>query len=300
VSGEQHPTPERTAPLLEQRLPHQPLAKPAPAHQPTAETAASDTVKAATEPATMTGESTERRPGTATVATIRGAVVNADKAAVTAESTASQLRRIASDTWTRVAADPGHAAEVLSLAAVQTIGPRAAEWARTVRESYPTASPDGIAQMAVRQFTRRGGVSSALASVAGAYAPAALLATAAYHHAELVLHVAAAYGQDPSDPARAADLLVLTRVHPSRADAEAAIAAAQAPDTRGDATAPAWRLGRTLVVQAGGWAALRAVSRFFPGTTMVVAAVTSRAATETLGVRARTYFQNDRAEPTAR
>jgi hypothetical protein len=208
------------------------------------------------------------------------------------QSAAAQVRRTAKDTWSRVAADPARTPELLALTAVQVIGPRAAGWARDVRESYPTAGPDGIARLAVRQFTRRGGVSSALAAVSGAYAPVALAGTAAYHHAELVLHVAAAYSLDPGDPARAADLLVLTRVHPGLEEAEAAIAAAVAAGRSETGAATTRRLGRTLAVQAGGWAALRAVSRRFPGSALLVAAITSRAATETLGVRATTYYRS--------
>ncbi|HEX8343322.1 MAG TPA: hypothetical protein VF657_01080, partial [Actinoplanes sp.] len=243
-------------------------------------------------------QTTSDAPEPATASAIRTAAV--------------QVRRTATDTWARVVADPARTPELLALTAVQTIGPRAAEWARDVRESYPSATRDGIARLAVRQFTRRGGVSSTLAAVSGAYAPAALLGTAAYHHAELVLHVAAAYGQDPSDPARAADLLVLTRVHPDRDAAEAALAAVGAPAGHdghssapaghdghssapagrdGDGSGTTWRLGRTLAVQAGGWAALRAVGRRFPGTALVVAAITSRAGMETLGVRATTYYR---------
>jgi hypothetical protein len=209
--------------------------------------------------------------------------------------------------WAKVLADPGHLPELLALAAVETIGPRAEQWARRVRESYPSATPQGIARLAVAQFTRRGGVGGALAAAAGSYAPLAFFGAAAWTHAELVLHVAAAYGQDPTDQQRAADLLLLTRVHATREDAEAALTAAKQPagasttaeapgngDPAGDRRTDGngrLRFGRPLATQVGGWLAVRAVNRIFPGTGVLVAALGSRGAAETLGVRAITFYQ---------
>src|SRR6185369_15646494 len=118
------------------------------------------------------------------------------------------------------------------------------------------------------QFTRFGGLTSIFGAVAGSYAPITLLGTAAITHAELVLHVAAAYGLDPTDPQRATDLLVITRVHPTKSDAEAALGAAARPayEEGGGLSDAVWRLGRTLAVHTGGWAVLRLANRYFPGT----------------------------------
>jgi hypothetical protein len=205
--------------------------------------------------------------------------------------------------WTAVIGDPGYAPELLALAAVEMIGPRAAAWASRIRETYPAATPEGVARLAVAQFARRGGAGGALAALAGSYAPIALLGSAAWTQAELVLHVAAAYGRNAADPARAADLLVLTRVHPAREDAEAALSTARQP-TNGAAESAAaggfagesardavWRLGRMLAAQLGGWAAVRAVGRVFPGTGLLVASLTSRGAAENLGVRAIAFYR---------
>lgn len=201
---------------------------------------------------------------------------------------AGQVRRTVADAWERIAADPGHTPELLALTAVQVIGPRADGWAREVRQTYPNANAAGVARLAVRQFTRRSGVTGALAAMTGAYAPFALWGMGAYHHAELVLHVAAAYGRDLGDPARAVELLVLTRVHSTLQDAEAAVEAARAAEPELTASGAAWRLGRAFAVHAGGWAALR---RIVPGGAIVAAAVTGHAATEMLGVRATTFYR---------
>jgi hypothetical protein len=202
--------------------------------------------------------------------------------------------------WAALVGEPQHAPELLALAAVETIGPRADEWARRTREMYPTATARGIARLAVAEFTRRGTIGGALGSMAGTYAPAALLGAGVWTHAELVLHVAAAHGRDATDPARAAELLVLTRVHSGVESAQKAIDAARRPAAEtngrpaagGDAVS---RLGRPLATQIGAWLAVQAVSRAFPGTGVLVATLVSRGAAEGLGVRATAFYQGKQA-----
>ncbi len=210
-------------------------------------------------------------------------------AAAAVADTLSGIRR---ETWAALVADPGHLPELLALAATQTIGPRAKQWAGRTRAAYPGADPDALARLAVSQFTRFGSVSSIFAAVAGSYAPVALLGTAAFTHAELALHVAAAYGLDPTDRERAVDLLVLTRVHPVRDEAVAALAEAEQHCYENTGlTDSTRRLGRMVAVQAGGWAAVRVVNRFLPGTSLLVATLTSRGATRTMAARATAHYR---------
>jgi hypothetical protein len=200
---------------------------------------------------------------------------------------------VRTDAWAKLVADPGHTPELLALAAVQTIGPRAQEWARRTRESYPSASAESLARLAQRQFTRFGSVGGLFAAVAGTYAPVALLASNALTYAELVLHIAAAYGVDPTDERRAADLLVLANVHPSREDAEAALAAARQPAYEDDATLTdaVWRLGRMVAAQTGAWLAVRAVNRVLPGTALLAAVLTGRNGARTMGGKATVFYR---------
>jgi hypothetical protein len=214
-------------------------------------------------------------------------------------------------TLTRLAADPGHAPELLALAAVQTIGPRAKEWAKRTREVYPKANDTALARLAADQFTRFGSPSSIVGAIAGSYAPATLIASTALNHARVILHVAAAYGIDPTDEARAADLLVLTRLHSSLDEAETAVAAvkpaakagrnaakadaqgaeADKQSMREEETANAvQRLGRMVAINSVGWAAVRLVRRYFPGSGLVAAALVSRSSARTMAHRANTYY----------
>ncbi|WP_238161995.1 hypothetical protein [Micromonospora endolithica] len=186
---------------------------------------------------------------------------------------------------------PGFAPELLALAAVAGIGPQAREWARELRSAYPDAGDDGLARLATRRFVRRAGTGGAVAAAAGLFAPVVELAAVLWTQANLVLHLAAAYGRDPAHPDRAVELLVLTQVHPDEESAAAALAAARALDGPGDEPWPraaeaAWRLAAPLTAQAGGWMALRLASRVLPGAAVVAAAVGDAAAAERVAARA--------------
>ncbi|MFG1886263.1 hypothetical protein ACGFIR_00105 [Micromonospora sp. NPDC049051] len=191
----------------------------------------------------------------------------------------------------RMVEHPAFAPELLALAAVEVLGPRAGDWAQRLREAYPDAGADGLARLATRRFVRQAGAGGATAALAGLFAPLAELAAVLWAQANLVLHLAAAYGRDPADPDRAVDLLVLTRVHPDAESAREALTAARSvgePDEAGwpRAVEAAWRLAAPLVAQTGGWLALRLASRLLPGAAVLAAAAGDTTAAERLAARA--------------
>ncbi|WP_157408669.1 hypothetical protein [Actinoplanes sp. N902-109] len=236
----------------------------------------------------------------ATAAAAAGKAVEAAKAAAvptpavrTAEQPANSPAAVEARTeaWARILADPGHTPELLALTAVRMVGPRAADWVREVREAYPAAGADAVARLAARQFSRFGAVSSVFAAVAGSYASITLLGAAALTQAQVALHIAAAYGLDPADEARAVDLLVLGQVHPTREDAAAALAAATDHSYEGTGLTDAvWRLGKVVTSQAGAWAGIRLVNRFFPGTSLLAATLSGHAAAQAAAARATVYY----------
>uniref|UniRef100_A0A7L6BE48 EcsC family protein n=1 Tax=Micromonospora robiginosa TaxID=2749844 RepID=A0A7L6BE48_9ACTN len=186
---------------------------------------------------------------------------------------------------------PGFAPELLALAAVDAIGPRARGWVAQVREAYPQADADGVARLATRRFVRMAGTGGGLAAGAGLFAPAAELAAVLWTQANLVLHMAAAYGHDPAHPDRAAELLVLTSVHPDEGAARAALAAARAAGEPADGpwgrvAEAAWRLATPVAAQAGGWLGLRLAARLLPGAAVLAAATGGTAAAERVAARA--------------
>ena len=126
--------------------------------------------------------------------------------------------------WADVVAEPGRAPERLAAAAVRQLGPEAAHWVAAAKERYPRATPDGLARLASRQFTkvaRREGLANGAAGLLGSLAATGALART---HARLVLHIAAAYGLDPRAPERARDLVALMRIPRRSEPALAAVA----------------------------------------------------------------------------
>jgi hypothetical protein len=284
--------PSQPAPA-EPAAPEATPAQPAPAQPETAQPAAPEATLA--EPAAARPGPAESRPqDDSTPIFVALSSESGSPTTVAPRDSAAPIMPERTEVWAKLVADPGHAPELLALAAVQTIGPRAGEWARRTREAYPTATNAGLARLATMQFTRFGSLGSIFGAIAGSYAPAALIGTAAVTHAQLILHIAAAHGLDSTDEARAIDLLVLTRVHPRREDAEAALATARQPAYEdGGMTDAAWRLGRMVAVQTGRWAATRFVNRYFPGTSLLAATLTSRSAAETVAARANTYYSQE-------
>jgi hypothetical protein len=92
--------------------------------------------------------------------------------------------------------------------AVAELGPRAAAWADWLRRTYPGAPADGMVRLATEQ-ARRHGWTLAAVDAGGPLTAVLHLPASAGLKAMLVLRIAAAYGHDPTDPARAGDLLTL-------------------------------------------------------------------------------------------
>jgi hypothetical protein len=167
-----------------------------------------------------------------------------------------------------------------------------------LRETYPTATPEALARLAAQRFVRDARVQGTLAGLLG---PVALFAESvglALTHARLVLHVAAAYGADPTDPRRAAELLVLQGVHADVRDAEAALADAQRPPTT---TVTPGRLARALSRPAGRSvfkiALARRASRLVPGAGAAVAALLDGRDAERLAARAVRHYRKAARRP---
>ncbi|QSB14428.1 hypothetical protein JQS43_23540 [Natronosporangium hydrolyticum] len=98
--------------------------------------------------------------------------------------------------------------------AVAELGPRAAAWATWLRDRYPAAPDYGVARLATQEAVR-GGRALALGAAGGPFTAPLLLPATAWVWATVILRVAAAYRQDPTDPARADDLIELLDLDPA-------------------------------------------------------------------------------------
>jgi hypothetical protein len=154
--------------------------------------------------------------------------------------------------WVRGAAGPRDVPELLARAAVDRYGDSAYRYTRWLAGRYPYATPDGMARVAIERFGRQG----RYAVLGGPAGVAALLGV----QAQLVLHIAAAYGRDPRDPRRAGELLALL-----------------GPNS-GAATAATRVFGRLA-------------SRWVPGAGVLVSALVDAGALDRTARRAMTFYR---------
>ncbi|MEU0076298.1 hypothetical protein ABZY58_00130 [Micromonospora tulbaghiae] len=301
--------PVKAAPAAEKVSPAKRAKRAAPA---AAATASETTTVSATEPAAPEPAASESEPTAADQApqaepAVAERTPEAEPAVAERTPGRSGIARTPVEGWRAVGPQlrdhPGFAPELLALAAVDALGPRARDWVEQVRRAYPGADADGVARLATRRFVRMAGTGGALAAGAGLFAPVAELAAVLWTQANLVLHLAAAYGRDPAHPDRAAELLVLTLVHPDDGTARAALAAARAAD--GPADGPwgrvaeaAWRLATPVAAQAGGWLGLRLAARLLPGAAALAAATGGTATAERVAARAVARYRPTRARST--
>lgn len=274
-------------------MPHQPDHPAAPEAPPAAPSAK---VEAATADTPEDAPPVKKAAKKATAAKKASPAKKTASAKKSTGKTSEPVRRTSAEDeraalTARLLDHPGYAPELLALAAVYTLGPAAKAWSERIRETYPAATPDGLARLATSRFSRLAGVSGTVSAAGGLLAPLAGLTALAWAQANLVLHLAAAYGQDPTDPDRAVDLLVLARVHPDDKAARAALATAQ--QTPAEPEEPLYlmaeaggRLATPLARRSGTWLSRRLVSRLLPGTAMIAGAAGGSLRLQRLAARA--------------
>ncbi|MFI9526860.1 EcsC family protein [Micromonospora rosaria] len=202
--------------------------------------------------------------------------------------------------WDRMRQDPQYAPEHLALEAVRRLGPEAARWAERVRAEQPGLSPDALADLAVRRFVNRARLSGAVSGAAGLPGAVLDVGVLAWTQARMVLHVAAAHGVDPTHPDRAADLLVLQKVHKVAATARLALGVAAGRERAGalfgtGAQSPLGRvmlrLGVRLAQMAGVRAAKRVFAKVVPGAAIILGTWANSSATKDLAGRAGQLYR---------
>jgi hypothetical protein len=203
---------------------------------------------------------------------------------------------VPSGLWEKMRADPQFAPEHLSVEAVRRIGPQAAAWVDYIRRGQPNLTAEQIAQIAMKKFTNIAGLSGAVSGAAGLPGAVVDFGVLAWTQARMVLHIAAAYGLDPTHNDRATDLLVLQRVHKMAQTARAALGVAQGRETigamvsAGSGRASTTRVVGQLTVKLARMAGVRALKRLFakvvPGAAVILGTWANRSATKELAGRA--------------
>jgi hypothetical protein len=194
--------------------------------------------------------------------------------------------------WERLRADPVRAPEHLALAAAERHGPAATAWVAERQSRYAVAGRD-LALMAKRRHATLARFEGAATGVGGFVTVLPDLAALAWIQSRLVFFVAAAYGYDPRDPMRPAELLVLRDLYPDPPTARRAL------DGIGTTVAEAYVGGKlqreeALAVRLAGMVGrtgLRhAAGRLVPGFAIMFNAVSNERDTRRLADRCIAFY----------
>jgi hypothetical protein len=202
--------------------------------------------------------------------------------------------------WERMKADPQYAPEHLALEAVRRLGPSAREWATATRARHPALHPDQLAQLATKRFTTHARLSGAVSGATGLPGAVVDVGILAWTQARMVLHIAAAYGVDPTHRDRAIDLLILQKVHKAAETARLALGVAAGRERASALFARAnpaplrgviLRLGVRLAQLAGVRAARRLFAKVVPGAAVILGTWANSSATTELARRATALYR---------
>jgi EcsC protein family len=205
-----------------------------------------------------------------------------------------QDTRVPEGLWARLRDDPLRAPEHIALAAAEHHAPAAAAWAAEKRGRYAVGNRE-LAVMAKRRHATLARFGGAATGVGGLLTVVPDLVLLAWIQSRLVFFMAAAYGYDPHDPMRPAELLVLRDLYPDPQTAR------QALDGIGRTVAEAYvgakiehgreqaMLGRLLRF-VGKRTATRAARRLIPGIAIAFNAVANERDTRALADKAMRFY----------
>ena len=127
---------------------------------------------------------------------------------------AASARELPPGLWERLRQDPVRAPEHIALAAGRTFAPQAERWAAEKRSRFAVAPPE-LAQMAKKRHATLARFEGAATGVGGIVTMVPDLVALAWIQSRLAFYVATAYGYDPHDRMRPAELLVLFDFYPN-------------------------------------------------------------------------------------
>ena len=191
----------------------------------------------------------------------------------------------------RLRADPVHAPETIALGAAELHGPAAAKWRAEQRGDGGVR----LARRAKRQHARMARLGGAATGIGGWMTILPDIAATGWIQSRMVFYIAAAYGFDPKDPMRPAELLVLWRLYDDPLQARAAldgmgpgiaVAAARNAVSRSDQEALIARLARAGMARG----ARHLAGRMIPGVAIVFNAVGNERSTRELADRAIQFY----------
>jgi hypothetical protein len=192
----------------------------------------------------------------------------------------------------RLRSDPLRAPELIALAASERHAPAAAQWADKRRRVYGT-DPATLGQMAKRRHAQLARLEGAATGVGGFVTLVPDLVGLAWIQSRLVFFIAAAYGFDPRDPMRPAELLVLTGLYPDPQSARAGldgVGASIAEAYVGSRMSRDEALAKRLLKMVGKRTGRRVAGRLIPFFAVAFNAVANERDTRALADRAIRFY----------
>jgi hypothetical protein len=192
----------------------------------------------------------------------------------------------------RLRADPVRAPEHLALAAADAFGPPAAQWAhrqRTVMGVHPVA----MGEMARKRHAHLASAEGAAMGFGGVVTIVPDLVALAWLQARMVFYIAGAYGWDPRDPMRPAELLALTGLYGSPAGAREAldgVGRTVAEHYVGSKLQRDEALASKLLKMVSKSGAKKVAGKLIPGFAIAYSSVSNRKDTNALGKRAVAFY----------
>lgn len=149
--------------------------------------------------------------------------------------------------------DPDHAPELLMRYAVRRLADDAAAWSERALAAHPEQGPGRIANQISERATWSSRAAGAISGTPFLFALVPAYVSVLWDQAWMTLRIAALHGHDVRAPGTTAELLVLRGVHPTIAEAQAALDALDhRPEHRFVGGYRSWwQLGRRVMVLAG-------------------------------------------------
>jgi hypothetical protein len=196
--------------------------------------------------------------------------------------------------WARIKAEPERAPEHIAVAAADRFAPQAARWVQVAGAGH---TADSLARTALKKHVRMSRLEGAALGVGGFTTAAADLVALGWIQSRMVFYIAAAYGYDPGDPMRPAELLHLTGFYPTPEDARASLDGlgkhlVQAAVERTLFGGRERKMYERLLSYVGKRVTRKAAGRLIPFIAAPIGAVQNAAGTKDLGHRAIAYYSS--------
>jgi hypothetical protein len=211
---------------------------------------------------------------------------------VTTAQEAGSHRQLPPGLWERLRTDPVRSPEHIALAASRTFAPQAQRWADDKRARF-AVEPAELARMAKTRHATLARFEGAATGLGGVVTMVPDLVALAWIQSRLVFYVAAAYGYDPNDPMRPAELLVLNDFYPDPQTARRAldgvgstVIEAYIGSRMAREEALAVRLAKFLGVRS----ARKLAGRLIPGVAVAFNAIGNERRTRALADRAMRFY----------